>query len=109
MIPLSKVKELNEKAINKPNIILRSGDRWTEGAKVKGLKHKGLEYYFSRIPINVYNGAKLFGGQDYWDKDFDANEIKYMEDSQFRKDIEVWLKAEERKAYAKVSNSLLGR
>jgi hypothetical protein len=105
MISIDKCKSVN----NAPNIIMRSSDRWTGGAKTHGLKHKGLEYYMVRIPIEIYNKAKFYGGNDYWDKDDSKNEEKYDKDPQFRKDLVAWLKTEDRKSYAKVNNRLLGR
>ena len=109
MISLKSIQEIHAKELSTPNIVIRSGDRWTNGAKVNGLKHKGLEYVFSSIPLKIYNMAKMYGGLDYWDKEDSINERKYMNNPQYKKDLVIWLQKEERKHNAEIHNSSLGR
>jgi len=106
MIPIEKVKAIN----NAPNLILRSGDRWTHNAKKGGLKFKGLEYLSSSIPLEIYNKAKIFGGKDFWDKTVDGVDGYWEQNYERRKkDIIDWIEKEERKLYAKIANSHVGR
>jgi hypothetical protein len=102
MIPLSKCKEVN----NAPNIIIHSGERWTHGAQHNGMKHKGLEYLYFETDLELYNKARMFGGKDFWDKD-DCYNAKHFKERE--KDIRKWVDTEERKVYAKINNSIMGR
>lgn len=100
MISLDKIKSVNDA----PNIILRSGERWTHGAQHNGLKHKGMEYLFFETDLELYNKAKFFGGKDFWDKDNGANMTHFKERE---KDIREWLIKAEKEAYEKIINSIV--
>lgn len=100
MISLDKCKSVNDA----PNIIMRSGERWTHGAQSNGLKHKGIEYQYFECDLALYNKAKLFGGQDFWDKNDGYNMANFKE-----ADIRAWVQKEEMKLREKIKNSHLER
>lgn len=102
MISLDTIKSVN----NAPNVILHSGERWTKGAQHNGMKHKGLEYLYFETDLELYNKARYFGGKDFWDKD-DSYNAKHFAERE--KDIRAWVDKEEKRAYAKAFNSIMGR
>ncbi len=96
MIELDKVKAIN----NAPNIIMRSGDKWTNMAQKKGMKYKGVEYLMCTVDEDTYFDCMTYGGKDFWTKKDAYNAMHYYENE---KDIQEWLKNERHK------NSVLGR
>jgi len=102
VISLDKCKSVN----NAPNILMRSGSRWTHGAQAKGLKHKGLEYLYFDCDLGLYNKAKIFGGNDFWDKNDGENMTKFADRE---KELKAWIDTEERKLNAQIVNRVMGR
>lgn len=101
MISIEKVKEVN----NGPQIMMRTSDRWT-GRALASRKQKGLQYLVTTIPELLYNRAKYYFGADFWTKNDCYYENHFDE---FRADIEKKVADKEREAYAKFTNSILGR
>jgi cellulase/cellobiase CelA1 len=102
MIEFDKVKAVN----NVPNIIMRSGDKWTNLAQKKGMKYKGIEYlvctWSTEDEIDDYWDAMRYGGKDFWTKKDSFNAMHYHE-PKIKREIREWLKSERHK------DSVLGR